>query len=236
MIVPVGAKGGFVVKRPPCDRAALADEVVACYRTFVRGLLDLTDNLLGGKVVPRPTSSGTTATIRLVVAADKGTAAFSDIANEISAEYGFWLGDAFASGGSSGYDHKRMGITARGAFESVKRHFRQLGINAETTEIAAAGIGDMSGDVFGNGMLLFHLKLVGAFDHRHILLDPDPDPAAAAASGNGSSGCRARVGATTTRRSSPRGAVSSAQRQGHPVVPRGPGTVGDRTRPPRPTR
>ena len=182
VIVPVGAKGGFVVKRPPTDRAALADEVVACYRTFVRGLLDLTDNLLGGKVVAPPD------VVRhdgddpyLVVAADKGTAALSDSANEISAEYGFWLGDAFASGGSSGYDHKRMGITARGAFESVKRHFRQLGVNAETTEITAVGIGDMSGDVFGNGMLLFpHLKLVGAFDHRHIFLDPDPDPEPAA--------------------------------------------------------
>jgi glutamate dehydrogenase len=181
VIVPVGAKGGFVVKRPPTDRAALADEVVASYRTFVRGLLDLTDNLVGGTVVPPPD------VVRhdgddpyLVIAADKGTAAFSDIANEISAEYGFWLGDAFASGGSSGYDHKRMGITARGAFESVKRHFRQLGINAETTEIMAVGIGDMSGDVFGNGMMLFpRLKLVGAFDHRHIFLDPDPDPEAA---------------------------------------------------------
>jgi glutamate dehydrogenase len=181
VIVPVGAKGGFVVKRPPADRAALTDEVVACYGTFVRGLLDLTDNLVGGEVVAPP------GAVRhdgddpyLVVAADKGTAAFSDIANEISAEYGFWLGDAFASGGSSGYDHKRMGITARGAFESVKRHFRQLGINVETTETTAVGIGDMSGDVFGNGMLLFpHLKLVGAFDHRHIFLDPDPDPEAA---------------------------------------------------------
>jgi glutamate dehydrogenase len=181
VIVPVGAKGGFVVKRPPADPAALADEAVACYRTFVRGLLDLTDNLVGGEVVVPP------RVVRhdgddpyLVVAADKGTAAFSDIANEISAEYRFWLGDAFASGGSSGYDHKRMGITARGAFESVKRHFRQLGINVETTEITAVGIGDMSGDVFGNGMTLFpHLKLVGAFDHRHIFLDPDPDPEAA---------------------------------------------------------
>jgi glutamate dehydrogenase len=182
VIVPVGAKGGFVVKRPPGDRTALADEVVACYRTFVRGLLDLTDNMVGGEVEAPP------GVVRhdgddpyLVVAADKGTAAFSDIANEISAEYGFWLGDAFASGGSSGYDHKRMGITARGAFESVKRHFRQLGINVETTEITAVGIGDMSGDVFGNGMMLFpHLKLVGAFDHRHIFLDPDPDQEAAA--------------------------------------------------------
>ena len=183
VIVPAGAKGGFVVKRPPLPRAALADEVAACYRTFVRGLLDLTDNLVGGTVVPPPPD-----VVRhdgddpyLVVAADKGTAEFSDIANEISAEYGFWLGDAFASGGSTGYDHKRMGITARGAFESVKRHFRQLGINVQTTEITAVGIGDMSGDVFGNGMLLFpRLKLVGAFDHRHVFLDPDPDLEAAA--------------------------------------------------------
>ncbi|HWB56906.1 MAG TPA: NAD-glutamate dehydrogenase [Gaiellaceae bacterium] len=178
VIVPVGAKGGFVVKRPPGDRDALRDEVVACYQTFVRGLLDLTDNIVAGETVPPPDI------VRydeddpyLVVAADKGTATFSDVANGIAAEYGFWLGDAFASGGSAGYDHKGMGITARGAWESVKRHFRELGVDVETTEITAVGIGDMSGDVFGNGMLLSrHLKLVAAFNHEHVFLDPDPDP------------------------------------------------------------
>jgi glutamate dehydrogenase len=153
VIVPTGAKGGFVVKRP-------GDEVVECYRTFIRGLLDVTDE-------DDP---------YLVVAADKGTATFSDIANAISQEYGFWLGDAFASGGATGYDHKAMGITARGAWESVKRHFRELGLDIDS-DFTVVGIGDMSGDVFGNGMLLSrHIKLIGAFDHRHVFLDPDPDP------------------------------------------------------------
>ena len=178
VIVPTGAKGGFVLKRPPADRDALRDEVVECYRILVRGLLDLTDTLLDGEVVPPPDA------VRydgddpyLVVAADKGTATFSDIANALSAEYGFWLGDAFASGGSTGYDHKGMGITARGAWESVKRHFRELGAEIENTDFTVVGIGDMSGDVFGNGMLLSrHIKLVGAFDHRHVFVDPDPDP------------------------------------------------------------
>jgi glutamate dehydrogenase len=182
VIVPVGAKGGFVVKRPPpaADRDALRKEVVACYRTLISGLLDLTDNLVGGEIVPPA------ALVRydeddpyLVVAADKGTATFSDIANELSEDYGFWLGDAFASGGSTGYDHKGMGITARGAWESVKRHFRELGVDIETTDFTVAGIGDMAGDVFGNGMLLSpHIKLVGAFNHEHVFLDPDPDPEA----------------------------------------------------------
>ena len=180
VIVPVGAKGGFVVKRSPADRDALREEVLACYRILVCGLLDVTDNIVGGETVPPA------EVVRyddddpyLVVAADKGTATFSDVANGIAAEYGFWLGDAFASGGSAGYDHKAMGITARGAWESVKRHFRELGVDVETTEIAAVGIGDMSGDVFGNGMLLSrHLKLVAAFNHEHVFLDPDPDPAA----------------------------------------------------------
>ncbi|MBD0354463.1 MAG: NAD-glutamate dehydrogenase, partial [Rubrobacteraceae bacterium] len=182
VIVPVGAKGGFVVKRPPTQggREALMQEVVACYRTLIRGMLDLTDNLEGDRVVPPPD------VVRydeddpyLVVAADKGTATFSDIANGISAEYGFWLGDAFASGGSAGYDHKEMGITARGAWESVKRHFRELGTDTQSEDFTVAGIGDMSGDVFGNGMLLSrHIKLVGAFNHLHIFLDPDPDPEA----------------------------------------------------------
>jgi glutamate dehydrogenase len=180
VIVPVGSKGGFVVKRPPAggDREALAREGVECYRTFLRGLLDLTDNLVGGRSVPPP------SVVRhdgddpyLVVAADKGTATFSDIANGIAKEYGFWLGDAFASGGSAGYDHKKMGITARGAWESVKRHFRELGVDTQTADFTVAGIGDMSGDVFGNGMLLSrHIRLVAAFDHRHVFIDPDPDP------------------------------------------------------------
>ena len=178
VIVPVGAKGGFVVKRPPAagDREALLEEVVACYRTFISGLLDVTDNIVDGEIVPPPD------VVRhddddpyLVVAADKGTATFSDIANAISRDHGFWLGDAFASGGSSGYDHKKMGITARGAWESVKRHFRELGRDVQTEDFTVAGIGDMSGDVFGNGMLLSpHIHLVGAFDHRHVFIDPDP--------------------------------------------------------------
>jgi glutamate dehydrogenase len=182
VIVPTGAKGGFVVKRPPAgnDREALAAEVAGCYQTFMRGLLDLTDNLAAGEEVPPPD------VVRydgrdpyLVVAADKGTATFSDLANSIAAEYGYWLGDAFASGGSTGYDHKRMAITARGAWESLKRHFRELGLDPETSDFTVVGIGDMSGDVFGNGMLLSRrIKLVGAFNHQHVFLDPEPDPAA----------------------------------------------------------
>ncbi len=187
VIVPVGAKGGFVVKRPPADpgdREALMAEGVACYRMFISSLLDVTDNLVprdGQQHVVPPSQ-----VVRydgddpyLVVAADKGTATFSDIANEVSHEYGFWLGDAFASGGSVGYDHKAMGITARGAWESVKRHFRELGLDTQTEDFTVVGVGDMSGDVFGNGMLLSeHIRLVAAFDHRHVFLDPDPDPAA----------------------------------------------------------
>jgi glutamate dehydrogenase len=179
VIVPVGAKGGFVVKRPPRDPEAMRVEVVTCYRQFVAGLLDLTDNIVGDAVVPPA------ATVRydgddpyLVVAADKGTATFSDIANEISAKYGFWLGDAFASGGSTGYDHKEMGITARGAWESVRRHARAISKDADRGALTVVGIGDMSGDVFGNGMLRSeHLQLVAAFDHRHVFLDPTPDAA-----------------------------------------------------------
>jgi glutamate dehydrogenase len=180
LIVPVGAKGGFVPKHlPGGSREEIQAEVIACYRIFIRGLLDLTDNIVGGRVVPPPQvvrRDGDDA--YLVVAADKGTATFSDIANAISAEYGFWLGDAFASGGSAGYDHKRLGITARGGWECVKRHFRELGVDIQKTDFTAAGIGDMSGDVFGNGMLLSrHIRLLAAFDHRHIFLDPDPDAA-----------------------------------------------------------
>ena len=181
VIVPTGAKGGFVLKRPPAPGTdEYRAEGVACYREFICGLLDLTDNIVGDSVVPPP------ATVRhdgddpyLVVAADKGTATFSDIANGIAAEYGFWLGDAFASGGSAGYDHKEMGITARGAWESVRRHAASLGKDVERDELTVVGIGDMSGDVFGNGLLRSpHVKLVAAFDHRHIFLDPDPAPSA----------------------------------------------------------
>ncbi|RZS90118.1 glutamate dehydrogenase (NAD) [Motilibacter rhizosphaerae] len=186
VIVPVGAKGGFVVRAPkadPADREAVLAEGVAAYRTFVRALLDLTDNRVqrGGtsEVVPPP------RVVRhdgddpyLVVAADKGTATFSDIANAIAFEAGFWLGDAFASGGSAGYDHKAMGITARGAWEAVQRRFRELGHDVQSAPTTVVGVGDMSGDVFGNGMLLStQLRLVAAFDHRHVFLDPDPDPA-----------------------------------------------------------
>ncbi len=181
VIVPVGSKGGFVLKKAPpaTEREAFMKEGVACYQDYLRGLLDLTDNLVQGKVVPPP------LVVRhdgddpyLVVAADKGTATFSDYANAISGEYGHWLGDAFASGGSAGYDHKGMGITARGAWESVKRHFREMGIDTQTSEFTCVGVGDMSGDVFGNGMLLSkHIRLIAAFDHRHIFLDPTPDAA-----------------------------------------------------------
>jgi glutamate dehydrogenase len=177
VIVPVGAKGGFVLKRAPAgDREALMKEGVACYQTFLRGMLDITDNLVDGKAVPpKDVVRHDGDDPYLVVAADKGTATFSDYANAISQEYGFWLGDAFASGGSAGYDHKKMAITARGAWESVKRHFRELGVNTQATDFTVAGIGDMSGDVFGNGMLLSrHIRLVAAFDHRHIFLDPAP--------------------------------------------------------------
>lgn len=182
VIVPVGAKGGFVAKQlpdPALDRDAWLAEGIAAYRVFVSALLDITDNLVAGETVPpldvvRHDEDDT----YLVVAADKGTASFSDIANEVAVAYNFWLGDAFASGGSAGYDHKGMGITARGAWESVKRHFRALGHDTQTEDFTVVGVGDMSGDVFGNGMLLSeHIRLVAAFDHRHIFLDPTPDAA-----------------------------------------------------------
>lgn len=183
IIVPLGAKGGFVVKNLPesGSREEVMAEVVTCYRMFISGLLDLTDNRVEGRIVHPPN------VVRqddddsyLVVAADKGTATFSDIANSVAADYGFWLGDAFASGGSVGYDHKGMGITAKGAWESVKRHFRELGKDTQTTPFTVVGIGDMSGDVFGNGMLLSeHIQLKAAFNHMHIFLDPDPDTASA---------------------------------------------------------
>lgn len=181
VIVPVGAKGGFIVKRPPSagDREAFLAEGVACYRMFINGLLDIADNYVDEQVVhPDGVVRRDDEDPYLVVAADKGTATFSDIANAISLEHGFWLGDAFASGGSVGYDHKGMGITAKGAWESVKRHFRALGIDCQGEDFTAVGIGDMSGDVFGNGMLLSrHIRLVAAFDHRHIFIDPSPDAA-----------------------------------------------------------
>ncbi|MBW0116006.1 NAD-glutamate dehydrogenase [Pseudonocardia sp. KRD-169] len=175
VIVPVGAKGGFFVRAARPEPA----EVEACYRMFISGLLDVTDNLVDGATVPPPDvvrHDGDDS--YLVVAADKGTARFSDTANEVAASYGFWLGDAFASGGSVGYDHKAMGITAKGAWESVKRHFRELGVDTQTQPFTVVGVGDMSGDVFGNGMLLSrHIRLVAAFDHRHVFVDPTPDAA-----------------------------------------------------------
>ena len=181
VIVPVGAKGGFVLKRPPktSDRNALQAEGVACYTWFISALLDVTDNRIAGVVVPpKDVVCHDDSDSYLVVAADKGTATFSDIANGVAADYGFWLDDAFASGGSAGYDHKAMGITARGAWESVKQHFRGRGIDTQSQEFSVVGVGDMSGDVFGNAMLLSeHIVLVAAFDHRHIFLDPDPDAA-----------------------------------------------------------
>jgi glutamate dehydrogenase len=181
VIVPSGSKGGFVCKRlpDPADRESYQGEVLACYQTFISAMLDITDNLEGERVTPpRDVVRRDGDDPYLVVAADKGTATFSDVANEIAGRYGYWLGDAFASGGSVGYDHKKMGITARGAWESVKNHFATLGLNPATDQFTVAAVGDMSGDVFGNGMLLSdQLRLVAAFDHRHIFLDPDPDPA-----------------------------------------------------------
>jgi glutamate dehydrogenase len=178
LIVPTGAKGGFVLMREPRDAEARRDEIRRQYVNFVRGMLDLTDDLDGDAVVPPPD------VLRhdgddpyLVVAADRGTATFSDTANELSRRYGFWLDDAFASGGSNGYDHKALGVTARGAWVAVQRHFRELGVDVQTEPVTVVGIGDMSGDVFGNALLRSRtVKLVAAFDHRHVFLDPDPDP------------------------------------------------------------
>jgi glutamate dehydrogenase len=190
VIIPVGSKGGFVLKRPPTDPAQLGTEGIECYKILMHGLLDLTDNIVAGasdpggpqthRIVPPP------SVVRhddddpyLVVAADKGTATFSDTANEIAIGYGFWLGDAFASGGSAGYDHKAIGITSRGAWELVKRQFRELGTDIQTTDFTVVGVGDMAGDVFGNGMLQSrHIRLVGAFNHQHVFIDPEPDAAA----------------------------------------------------------
>ncbi|MEA2281291.1 MAG: glutamate dehydrogenase, partial [Solirubrobacteraceae bacterium] len=181
IIVPAGAKGGFIVKHPPSDRTQLRAAVEREYATYIRALLAVTDNLVDGRVVhPEGVRVLDDDDTYLVVAADKGTATFSDLANAISRDAGFWLDDAFASGGSSGYDHKGLGITARGAWESVKRHFRELGLDPAVDQFTAVGIGDMSGDVFGNGMLLSDkLELIGAYDHRHVFLDPAPDPGVA---------------------------------------------------------
>ena len=183
VIVPVGSKGGFYPKRLPRGGSpeAVRAEAVAAYRVFLSGLLDLTDNLMGTGAIEHPRQVVVYDAVDpyLVVAADKGTATFSDIANGVAQDYGFWLDDAFASGGSAGYDHKAMAITARGAWESVKRHFRELGKDIQRQPVTVIGVGDMSGDVFGNGMLLSKtLKLRAAFDHRHIFIDPEPDPAA----------------------------------------------------------
>jgi glutamate dehydrogenase len=179
VIVPVGAKGGFVARqlRGDMSRNEVQEEGIACYQLFIRALLDITDNRVGSAVVrPPQVVTKDDEDPYLVVAADKGTASFSDIANAISAEYHFWLGDAFASGGSAGYDHKKMGITARGAWVSVQRHFREMDIDIQTTDFTVVGIGDMAGDVFGNGMLLSpHIRLVAAFNHQHIFIDPNPD-------------------------------------------------------------
>lgn len=179
VIVPSGAKGGFILKKSinMLDREQVKQEVIHCYQSFIRGLLDLTDNLEDDRVIsPKNTVCYDDADPYLVVAADKGTSTFSDIANGIAKEYRFWLGDAFASGGSAGYDHKKMGITARGAWESIKRHFRELDINIEEQDFTVVGVGDMSGDVFGNGLTYTsHSLLIAAFDHRHIFLDPNPN-------------------------------------------------------------
>jgi glutamate dehydrogenase len=202
VIVPVGSKGGFVLKKAPpaTDREAYLAEGCGLLQGLPARPARPDRQHRRRQVVPPP------QTVRidgddpyLVVAADKGTATFSDYANAVSKEYGHWLGDAFASGGSVGYDHKKMGITARGAWESVKRHFREMGVDTQTTDFTVAGIGDMSGDVFGNGMLLSrHIRLLAAFDHRHVFIDPDPDPASASPSASACSSCRARPGPTTT--------------------------------------
>ncbi|WP_141494803.1 NAD-glutamate dehydrogenase [Kytococcus schroeteri] len=183
VIVPTGSKGGFFAKQlpdPAVDRGAWVEEGKRAYTRFISGMLDVTDNLVEGEVVPaRDVVRHDEDDTYLVVAADKGTAAFSDLANSVSEAYGFWLGDAFASGGSAGYDHKAMGITARGAWESVKRHFREMGHDTQTEDFTVVGIGDMGGDVFGNGMLRSeHIRLVGAFNHLHVFVDPTPDAAA----------------------------------------------------------
>ena len=214
VIVPVGSKGGFYPKKlpPASSREAWQQGGIAAYKTFVASLLDITDNIAAdGRIVPpKDVVRHDQDDPYLVVAADKGTATFSDIANGISREYKFWLDDAFASGGSAGYDHKKMGITARGAWEAVKRHFREIGTDIQTTPFTVVGVGDMSGDVFGNGMLLSKAtKLVAAFDHRDIFLDPDPDPRGQLCRASAYIRiCRAHPGRTTTKARFPRAAAS----------------------------
>ena len=182
VIVPVGAKGVFVTKQPPSTggREALLEEIAECYRLFLSGLLDVTDNIVGGKVVPPPAVIGDDEEdVCLVVAPDEGTASLSELANRVAADRGFWLGDSFAAGGANGYDHEKLGIGARGAWESVRRHFRGLGVAVDSDEFTVVGIGDVAGDALGRGMLLSpHIKLVAAFDADHVFLDPDPDPEA----------------------------------------------------------
>ena len=183
VIVPTGRQGRLRRQAPATggpSRDAVLAEGQACYKLFIGALLSLTDNLVNGKVVPpEKVVRHDGDDYYLVVAADKGTATFSDLANSVAIERGFWLGDAFASGGSVGYDHKAMGITARGAWESVTRHFRELDLDVQKQDFTVVGVGDMSGDVFGNGMLLSeHIRLVAAFDHRHVFVDPTPDAAA----------------------------------------------------------
>ena len=181
VIVPEGSKGGFVVKKDLSNlsRSESEEVVIECYKTFLRGVLDITDNVVNNKIShPESCVIYDNSDPYLVVAADKGTATFSDTANSISNEYNFWLGDAFASGGSYGYDHKKMGITAKGAWVSVMRHFREIGFDSQSQDFTCIGIGDMMGDVFGNGMLLSkHIRLVAAFNHMHIFIDPNPDSA-----------------------------------------------------------
>lgn len=179
VIIPVGSKGGFVIKQPAASRDAQQAEAIACYQFLMRGLLDLTDNIKGDDIIqPTDLVCHDAPDPYLVVAADKGTATFSDIANNVARDYGFWLDDAFASGGSNGYDHKKMAITARGAWESVKRHFREMDHDIQRQDFTVIGCGDMSGDVFGNGMLLSkHIRLLAAFNHLHIFIDPNPDAA-----------------------------------------------------------
>ncbi|MCI2417202.1 NAD-glutamate dehydrogenase [Saccharopolyspora sp. K220] len=224
LIVPGGAKGAFVLRRSLAglDRAAIEAEVRECYATFIRGMLDITDNRVDTAVVPPPrVVRHDEADPYLVVAADKGTARLSDVANAIACEYGFWLGDAFASGGSAGYDHKAMGITARGAWVSLRQHFEDCGRDPERAEFTVVGIGDMSGDVFGNGMLLSpHIRLLAAFDHRHIFLDPDPDPALSHAERTRLAGLPASSWQDYDRsRISPGGGVFSRRAKSVPLSP-----------------
>ena len=233
VIVPDGAKGGFYLRQRPDDPAALKAEVERGYMTFISGLLDLTDNLVEGEVVhPEGVRVLDDDDTYLVVAADKGTATFSDTANRVAGRYGFWLGDAFASGGSKGYDHKALGITARGAWESLKRHFRELELDPAVDEFTAVGIGDMSGDVFGNGMLLSDkIRLVAAYDHRHVFIDPEPDAGKGFAERTRLFAlARVLVGRLRPRRAVRGGRRVGAQRQAHRAARAGARRPGHRRR------